>query len=69
MKASKDLERFLDFLKSAESQLDQAMAGQQEAEANKELAGYQYDCWETRRRRRNVLKRGSCFRAGDAAQT
>lgn len=33
MKASKDLERFLDFLKSAESQLDQAMAGQQEAEA------------------------------------
>lgn len=34
MKASKDLERFLDFLKSAESQLDQAMAGQQEAEAH-----------------------------------
>lgn len=33
MKASKDLERFLDFLKSAEIQLDQAMAGQQEAEA------------------------------------
>lgn len=33
MKASKDLERFLDSLKSAESQLDQAMAGQQEAEA------------------------------------
>ena len=33
MKASKDLERFLDFLKSAESQLDQVMAGQQEAEA------------------------------------
>lgn len=33
MKASKDLERFLDFLKSAESQLDQATAGQQEAEA------------------------------------
>lgn len=33
MKASKDLERFLDFLKSAESQLDQAMAGQQDAEA------------------------------------
>ena len=33
MKASKDLERFLDFLKSAESQLDQAMAGQQEADA------------------------------------
>ena len=44
MKASKDLERILDFLKSAESQLVQAMAGQQEAEANKELAGYQYDC-------------------------
>lgn len=33
MKASKDLERFLDSLKSAESQLDQATAGQQEAEA------------------------------------
>lgn len=33
MKASKDLERFLDSLKSAESQLDQAAAGQQEAEA------------------------------------
>lgn len=33
VKASKDLERFLDFLKSAESQLDQATAGQQEAEA------------------------------------
>ncbi len=33
MKASKDLERFLDFLKSAESQLDQATTGQQEAEA------------------------------------
>ena len=33
MKASKELERFLDFLKSAESQLDQAVAGQQEAEA------------------------------------
>ena len=33
MKASKELERFLDFLKSAESQLDQAMAGQQEADA------------------------------------
>lgn len=33
MKASKDLERFLDFLKSAESQLEQATAGQQEAEA------------------------------------
>ena len=33
MKASKELERFLDFLKSAESQLDQAIAGQQEAEA------------------------------------
>lgn len=33
MKASKDLERFLDSLKNAESQLDQATAGQQEAEA------------------------------------
>ena len=33
MKASKELEQFLDFLKSAESQLDQATTGQQEAEA------------------------------------
>lgn len=33
MKASKDLERFLDSLKNAESQLNQATAGQQEAEA------------------------------------
>lgn len=33
MKVSKELEQFLDFLKSAESQLDQATTGQQEAEA------------------------------------
>lgn len=33
MKASKEIEQFLDFLKSAESQLDQATTGQQEAEA------------------------------------
>lgn len=32
MKASKELEQFLDFLKDAESQLEQATSGQQETE-------------------------------------